>query len=345
MRSIGSFQTDLAQRFTDFLNVKSIPAKTDPVSDEQSTVWIRNEDQVEAARKELDKFIADPNAEVYRLAEGKAREMEQEKKKKQEKIARLSQEANAPKPFFHKTPLVLLFLVISVVVFFLGGGLPNNSGVSSINSGYFFNASSPHSVKGLESFFVDQSSSEESISDSVWFKSASVRSGHFWRLVTPIFLHGDPLHLLFNMIWLVIFGRLIERREGTQFLFWLAIFCAVLSNSCQAWAPGWLGGSRLGQGTIIGSETQILFLNFGGFSGVVYGMFGYIWMRGTWARVPEYQLSPLFLMIMMAFMLFGFIGVDSLMGSNTANWGHGVGFFSGIFFGSMPIGKSKEEAL
>lgn len=344
MRSIGSFQTKLAERFADFLNVKSIPAKSEPASDEQSIIWIRNEDQVPEAKKELAKFIADPNAEVYQLAVGKAREIELEKKKKREKLAKLNQEASRPKPFFYKTPLVLLFLVISVVVFFLGGGMTEGNLVSRINSAYFFNASPLHSAAGFESFSVDQASSEETISDSIWFKSASVRGGHFWRLVTPMFLHGDLLHLLFNMIWMVIFGRLIERKEGTQFVFWLTIFCAVLSNSFQAFAPAWLDGSGLGVGQIAGSDSLILFTNFGGFSGVVYGFFGYIWMRGTWARVAEYQLSPLLLMVMMAFMMFGFIGVDSLMGSHTANWGHGVGFFSGILFGALPIGKSKEDS-
>ena len=42
-----------------------------------------------------------------------------------------------------------------------------------------------------------------------------VRKGDVWRLVTPIFLHGGWIHLLFNMYMFFQFGALIETRKGT----------------------------------------------------------------------------------------------------------------------------------
>ena len=41
-----------------------------------------------------------------------------------------------------------------------------------------------------------------------------IRQGEIWRLVTPLFLHGSPLHIGFNMYALFLFGRGLENRFG-----------------------------------------------------------------------------------------------------------------------------------
>jgi rhomboid protease GluP len=38
--------------------------------------------------------------------------------------------------------------------------------------------------------------------------------GHFWRLITPVLLHGSILHLGFNMYALFILGPMLERHYG-----------------------------------------------------------------------------------------------------------------------------------
>jgi GlpG protein len=89
--------------------------------------------------------------------------------------------------------------------------------------------------------------------------------GEFWRLLTPIFLHFGLAHLAFNLLWLSILGSRIEQLSGSVHLLMVVIVSGVFSNMIQV---GW-GGSAM----------------FGGMSGVVYALLGYIWIKGRF--VPE----------------------------------------------------------
>ena len=57
--------------------------------------------------------------------------------------------------------------------------------------------------------------------------------GEVWRLVTPIFMHGNILHIFFNMWWLSAFGTMIEVRRGTLRLAGLVLIAAIISNIGQ----------------------------------------------------------------------------------------------------------------
>jgi membrane associated rhomboid family serine protease len=51
-------------------------------------------------------------------------------------------------------------------------------------------------------------------SDSIYailaFSGENLFKGRVWTLVTALFLHGDPLHLVGNMIFLFVFGNTLE---------------------------------------------------------------------------------------------------------------------------------------
>jgi len=44
--------------------------------------------------------------------------------------------------------------------------------------------------------------------------NAAILRGEYWRLITPVWLHGSLLHIAFNMYALVIFGASLERFYG-----------------------------------------------------------------------------------------------------------------------------------
>src|SRR5262249_15614469 len=117
-----------------------------------------------------------------------------------------------------------------------------------------------------------------------------VFSGEVWRLVTPILLHfkmeSDPtglMHLVFNLMLFFPLAGQVESLRGTRRLLWLLLVLALVSNLAQYY----LGG------TVIEPTYPLIVLggswNFGGLSGVVYGLFGYVSMKSR--LEPELGLS------------------------------------------------------
>jgi GlpG protein len=135
-----------------------------------------------------------------------------------------------------------------------------------------------------------------------------ISNGEVWRLVTPIFLHFGFMHLLFNMFWLYDLGSLIERRLGSILYVLLILAIAIPSNYAQF--------ERVGP-------------FFGGMSGVVYGLFGYAWVRGRLDPTSGLYLRPDIALWMMAWFALCLV-TPSL---NVANWAHGVGLAVGGMLG------------
>jgi rhomboid protease GluP len=65
-----------------------------------------------------------------------------------------------------------------------------------------------------------------------WFAKSNefILQGQLWRLVTPILLHGNVLHILMNMYALFIIGPVIERSYGWRRFLALYILAGVFGN-------------------------------------------------------------------------------------------------------------------
>lgn len=145
-----------------------------------------------------------------------------------------------------------------------------------------------------------------------------VRAGEPWRLLTPILIHFGLLHLLFNMSWLWTLGRQIEQVHGSLAMLALVVFSGLPGN--------------VGQYFITGP-------NFGGMSGVVYGLFGFVWMQARYDSRRRYQLEDTAAVLMMVW----FVACATGLLGPIANVAHGLGLVAGLIAGTPVYVKYLRE--
>ncbi|MCH7672743.1 MAG: rhomboid family intramembrane serine protease [Proteobacteria bacterium] len=133
--------------------------------------------------------------------------------------------------------------------------------------------------------------------------------GTILRTLTPMFLHFGELHLIFNMLWLWYFGRQLEAIHPRWLFVVLIILTSFVSNTTQYLSSN--------------------FNNFGGMSGVVYGLVGYTWLVHT--LMPRSRLEirgSMFAVFVAALVL-----MEILASSWIATAAHIGGLFSGLLLG------------
>jgi GlpG protein len=158
----------------------------------------------------------------------------------------------------------------------------------------------------IRSLFISEHASHRDFSSML----PEVRRGQVWRLFTPAFIHLGILHILFNMLWLRDLGSMIEARQGSLQLALLVFTIAAFSNFGQYYVSGPI---------------------FGGMSGVVYGLLGYVWMRGKFDPGSGLFLHPSTVNMMLIWFVLCYTG---LLGP-VANTAHAVGLVMGIAWGYL----------
>lgn len=146
---------------------------------------------------------------------------------------------------------------------------------------------------------------------SLLYVEGTALGSEYWRLITPIFVHHPiPLHLLCNMYWLYDLGSQIEKKKGSKFFITFVLLLAAVSNFANY---------------LTLNEREVLF----GMSGVVFGLFGYIWIKCKYDPAENFRLDSISTIIMFGFFIACFTG---LMG-NIANTAHATGLLLGIAWG------------
>ncbi len=145
---------------------------------------------------------------------------------------------------------------------------------------------------------------------------AEVLSTEPWRLLLPMFLHFSPLHLFFNAWWLKDLGSVVESLESPGRLALVVCVSAIVGHGLQL---VWSGPS------------------FGGLSGVVYGLLGYVGVRARLDRPPRYRLPRSIVLWMGLWLLLGF---TSLLGP-IANGAHLGGLLGGVLVGLLAAVRAR----
>ena len=290
MRLIGHLAEEKAARtFADYLYVQGITSHVEFEKSDGWSIWINEEDRIEEAAGLLTTFRLNPADPKYRAEAKSAAELRAEAEKDEAKYRKKVSEGRQlfqPLRDYGFGPLTLGLIAISVVVFLLSR---------------FGNE--PQRVIGL---FITEFVSRGGLGPVL----PEVMHGQVWRLVTPIFVHFDPLHILFNMLWLRDLGSMIEGRQSS----WqLAILVGVIAV-----------GSNLGQFFFAGPV-------FGGMSGVVYGLLGYIWMRGKFDPASGLYLHP----TTVTMMIIWFFACFTPLIPHVANGAHAVGLVMGLAWGYL----------
>ncbi|MDQ5955970.1 MAG: rhomboid family intramembrane serine protease [Candidatus Rhabdochlamydia sp.] len=151
-----------------------------------------------------------------------------------------------------------------------------------------------------------------------------IRQGQIWRLITPIFLHRDFLHILFNMAWFFLFGKQLDLKIGNKKMLILVLLIAIASNTAQYIMSG---------------------PYFIGISGVVVGMGGFIWMRQKKAPWEGYSVQKSALLLLFFFVT-AMVVLDGIIWGirlffhltptlQIANTAHVVGGLTGAFLGYL----------
>ncbi len=313
MREIGVFTNEQeARRLGDYLYAKGIPNDLDE-DDGGWSLWIHDDDQLAEATAELETFRANPDDRQY--AEGARQAAALRKEEAAQDVRAAKRQVDVRTQVFGQSPMgtpyfTFLLMGLCVLVQFLKVA---EKDVSHLHiSGIDLSAQTKSQMSRGEQaqYRVKNIFLPEITGQKVQLKDGEkvVGQGQIWRLVTPMLLHFGWMHFLFNLYWLYFLGGGMEGRLGTGKFLIFILLAAVFSN--------------LGQYLLSGP-------NFGGMSGVNYGLFGYLWIRGN--RDPSFglQLDQGTIMMLLIWFAICFTGLVGPI----ANTAHTLGLVVGVAAG------------
>ncbi|MCP3140508.1 rhomboid family intramembrane serine protease [Pyxidicoccus xibeiensis] len=148
-----------------------------------------------------------------------------------------------------------------------------------------------------------------------WASNDAIWAGRWWTLLSSAFLHLEPWHAAFNLYWLWTFGAKLEPVLGRPRLAGLVLVSAWVSSAAQLAASDQLGV---------------------GMSGVVYALFGFLWLAGKQdARMRDLvssQTVSLFLLWLVGCFVATYSGMVNIGNAAHAS-GLAMGALLGIAFG------------
>jgi GlpG protein len=292
MRFIGHLPSESsASTFSDYLLVQGITNEVEAEKDGWA-VWIHSEDEWTKAKELLAAFLGNPADPKYRRQAAQARQL------RTEAAAREDATESETLDRARVLRVTMPYGVGPLTMVLIGLSLT----VQLLRLG------------GYEEQVLRELYMTPIEFDGNYYKwlpgLQEISQGELWRLFTPVIVHGGWVHLLLNMICLLDLGSMIEGRQSTGRLGLLVVVIAVASNLGQYWMYN---------------------ANFCGMSGVVYGLLGYVWMKGKFDPASGLVLHPHTVVMMLIWFVVCAVGIIP----NVANGTHAVGLAFGVLWGVL----------
>jgi len=293
MRQIGTLPTvGDAGRLADYLLAQGIKTRVED-SAAGAALWVFDEDQVARANEALAEYTRDPHDARYDDAAKTARDVEKQTAQKEAAYRKNVVDVRSRWETGRMQQRPITLALMAISVV-----------VAVITQ--FGEQRDP---------WVNRLSIAPVHVNGEWYQYlpglTEICDGQLWRLITPIFIHFGLPHLLFNMFALVDVGSQVEMRRGWLRMLLLVLALAITSNLGQYLAEG---------------------PTFGGMSGVVYGLFGYVWMKSRYEPLSGFVIHSSTVAVLLIWFVLCMTGA---VGS-IANWAHGVGLVVGMLIGAGP---------
>lgn len=299
MRQLGTLPTqEQTRRLVDYLLTEGIHTRAEQ-DGEAWLIWVVDEDDFERSKAEFQRFQAAPDDTRFQGRESQAEEL---RAKQRERIVQARKNLNVIKGGSReklgdrakRIPITFGLTAICILVAvwtFLGAKRANIDVLTFVSARHY----------------LDEGWRPDAFEDAL----IDIKQGQVWRLVSPAIIHFGPLHLIFNLLWLNQLGSQIESRKGWLKYVLLLLVLAAVSNLVQVYVSSFPA-------------------SFGGMSGVVYGLLGYIWIKSQFDPKDKFYIHPSTLRLMLIWFAICFL---PLPGLSIANGAHAGGLVLGMAIG------------
>jgi len=164
-------------------------------------------------------------------------------------------------------------------------------------------------------FALQQLGFNQQIFQMLHFPALDGQQWQLWRWLSHAVLHFSVMHIAFNILWWWQLGGDIEKKLGGLKLLQIFAISSALSGAGQYWVEG---------------------ANFGGLSGVVYALVGYLWVVSTKAPQLGLTIPRQIVGFMLIWLVLGYMQPFMAI----ANTAHLAGLIAGVGIGWIDSMKS-----
>ncbi len=152
------------------------------------------------------------------------------------------------------------------------------------------------------------------------YTTAVLEGGHYYRLVTCMFLHFGAEHLVYNMLVLIFMGDVLEKEAGKMKYLLIYFIGGIAGNVLSIWSD-W----RVGKATVSAGASGAIFAIVGALLWIVLRNHG---------RLEDYSGKRLFLMA-------GLSVAEGLTIRGVDNWAHIGGMATGFLLAMILYRKKR----